>query len=173
MALKGNHDIFPLLFLKDPASFSDWRLLGGAQTLISYGLRPALGMERAELGQLSREFAEALPAAHADFFSGRSPSFSCGDYFFVHAGVRPGIPLDKQDEDDLLWIRQEFLDCENDFGKLIVHGHTPVKEVHNRPNRINVDTGAYATGKLSALVLEGPSVQVLDTMNSRRELARA
>ncbi len=78
VALKGNHDIFPLLFLRDPASFADWRLLGGAQTLISYGLRPALGMERTELGQLSAEFSEALPAAHTDFFSGLSPSFSCG-----------------------------------------------------------------------------------------------
>ncbi len=167
VALKGNHDIFPNLFLKDPASFSDWRQLGGAETLISYGLRPSFRVEKSDLRQLSEDFAAAFPVAHADFFNGLSPSFACGDFFFVHAGVKPGTPLDQQSENDLLWIRQEFLDYEGDFGKLVVHGHTPVKAVDDRGNRINVDTGAYATGCLSALVIDGSMVRLLDTSGSK------
>ena len=82
-------------------------------------------------------------------------SFSCGDYFFAHAGVRPRVPLDQQREQDLLWIREEFLQSEYDFGKIIVHGHTPVVEPEIHPNRINIDTGAYATGRLTCLILQG------------------
>ncbi len=163
VALKGNHDIFPTLFLKDPAIFHDWRLFGGVETLISYGLRPSLRMGKSDVRQLADEFAAAFPVAHADFFTALSPSFSCGDFFFAHAGVKPGRPLDQQSEDDLLWIRQEFLDHEGDFGKLVVHGHTPVKSVDNRGNRINIDTGAYATGCLSALAIDGATVRLLDT----------
>jgi serine/threonine protein phosphatase 1 len=163
VALKGNHDIFPNLFLKDPGIFGDWRQFGGAETLISYGLRPSLRMEMDEIRQLAYDFAAAFPVAHADFFAGLSPSFSCGDFFFVHAGVKPGTPLDQQSEDDLLWIRQEFLDHEGDFGKVVIHGHTPVKSVDDRGNRINIDTGAYATGCLSALVIDGSAVRLLDT----------
>ncbi len=98
-----------------------------------------------DLQQLAYDFAAAFPVAHADFFNGLNPSFSCGDFFFAHAGVKPGTPLDQQSEDDLLWIRQEFLDHEGDFGKIVVHGHTPVKSVEDRGNRINIDTGAYAS----------------------------
>jgi serine/threonine protein phosphatase 1 len=163
VALKGNHDIFPNLFLKDPAILSDWRKFGGVETLISYGLRPSFRMEKDDLRQLADDFAAAFPIAHADFFNALSPSFSCGDFFFVHAGVKPGTPLDQQSEDDLLWIRQEFLDHEGDFGKLVIHGHTPVKSVDDRGNRINIDTGAYATGCLSALVIDGSTVRLLDT----------
>ena len=94
VALKGNHDIFPNLFLKDPAILSDWRKFGGVETLISYGLRPSFRMEKDDLRQLADDFAAAFPIAHADFFNALSPSFSCGDFFFVHAGVKPGTPLD-------------------------------------------------------------------------------
>lgn len=167
VALKGNHDIFPDLFLKNPAIFDEWRMFGGVETLISYGLRPSLRMEKDELQQLAEDFAAAFPVAHADFFNALSPSFACGDFFFAHAGVKPGTPLDQQSEDDLLWIRQEFLDHEGYFGKLIVHGHTPVKSVDDRGNRINIDTGAYATGCLSSLVIDGASVQLLDTIGLR------
>jgi serine/threonine protein phosphatase 1 len=82
----------------------------------------------------------------------------CGDFFFVHAGVRPGIPITEQQESDLLWIRNEFLDSKKNFGKFIVHGHTPVREPDFRPNRVNIDTGAYATGNLTLLRVQGSSM---------------
>jgi serine/threonine protein phosphatase 1 len=88
-------------------------------------------------------------------------SFTCGDFFFAHAGVRPGIALDQQSPDDLLWIRDDFLSHEESFGKVVVHGHTPSHEPVIRPNRINIDTGAYATGRLTCLVLEGDRVNFL------------
>ncbi len=166
VALKGNHDIFPSLFLENPAIFDDWRVFGGVETLISYGLRPPLRAAKGDLQQLADDFAAVFPVAHADFFNALSPSFSCGDCFFVHAGVKPGTPLDQQKEEDLLWIRQEFLDHEGDFGKLVIHGHTPVNSVDDRGNRINIDTGAYATGCLTALVIEGSTVRILDTTGS-------
>jgi len=88
-------------------------------------------------------------------------SYTCGDFFFVHAGVRPGIPFEKQREEDLLWIRWEFLNCDDDFGKFIVHGHTPVPQPDIRSNRINIDTGAYATGQLTCLILEGDKMSLI------------
>jgi serine/threonine protein phosphatase 1 len=83
------------------------------------------------------------------------PSFSCGDFFFSHAGVRPGVSLRRQREEDLLWIRDEFLESERDFEKFVVQGHTPVPNPDIRSNRINIDTGAYATGVLTLLIIEG------------------
>jgi diadenosine tetraphosphatase ApaH/serine/threonine PP2A family protein phosphatase len=91
---------------------------------------------------------------------GRPLTFECGDYFFVHAGVRPGRPLDQQDEEDLLWIREEFLDFDGDFGKRIVHGHTPVDVATFKPNRINLDTGACFGGPLTAVLIEGSEVTI-------------
>ena len=100
----------------------------------------------------------SFPRRNLKFNNSLKPSFACGDFFFVHAGVRPGVPLREQQEDDLLWIRNEFLDSEMNFGKFIVHGHTPVRESDIRPNRINIDTGAYATGKLTLLTIQGNSM---------------
>src|SRR3984885_655857 len=88
-------------------------------------------------------------------------SFSCGDFFFAHAGVRPGIALQAQTQHDLLWIRGDFLNHEEDFGKIIVHGHTPIREPEIRSNRINIDTGAYATDRLTCLVLEDDRIGFL------------
>ena len=106
-------------------------------------------------------FASALPATHRSFLTSLKGSFACGDYFFVHAGVRPGVPLSQQKEQDLLLIREEFLLHEEAFGKIIVHGHTPVIEPDVRPNRINIDTGAYATGVLTGLVLQDEAISFL------------
>src|SRR5580700_11021284 len=102
-----------------------------------------------------------MPPDHRRFFATLRPSFVCGDFFFVHAGVRPGVPLRRQREDDLLWIREEFLESEEDFGKVVVHGHTPVTKAEIRPNRINIDTGAYATGILTLLTIEGERLFVV------------
>ncbi|MCI0467535.1 MAG: serine/threonine protein phosphatase, partial [Beijerinckiaceae bacterium] len=101
----------------------------------------------------------AMPESHNLFLAGLQPSFTCGDYFFVHAGVRPGIPLASQNEEDLLWIRDDFLLHEKPFEKIIIHGHTPVMEPEVRRNRVNIDTGAYATGRLTCLRLEGDKIQ--------------
>lgn len=102
-----------------------------------------------------------MPNQHVPFLRSLRPSFTCGDFFFVHAGVRPGIPLAEQREDDLLWIRDEFLDSTENFGKFVVHGHTPVREPDIRANRINIDTGAYATGNLTLLTIQGSSMLAL------------
>ncbi len=155
VCLKGNHDTFVEGFLNDPAILSEWRNYGGLETLLSYGLAPAVNMDLAEQTRLAAAFSRALPESHRRFLGGLRSSFTCGDCFFVHAGVRPGIPLAKQREEDLLWIRADFLLCEADFSKIIVHGHSPVREPDIRPNRINIDTGAYATGQLTCLMLEG------------------
>jgi serine/threonine protein phosphatase 1 len=152
--LKGNHETYVPAFIRDPGVLRDWQHLGGLQTLLSYGLRPSMRTTAAEQAELAHAFHAALPDSHLDFLSRLRTSFVCGDYFFVHAGVRPGIPLESQKEDDLLWIRDDFLLWESNFDKVIIHGHTPVVEPDIRSNRINIDTGAYATGKLTCILLE-------------------
>lgn len=159
--LKGNHEVFMFEVLKDPTRLADWKQYGGLQTLTSYGLRPTLNPDQEERTELITEFAYKIPADHRSFFNGLRPRFVCGDFFFVHAGVKPGVPLEQQSEEDMLWIREEFLQSEQDYGKYIVHGHTPVKAPDIRPNRINIDTGAYATGNLTLLTIEGDSMIAL------------
>jgi serine/threonine protein phosphatase 1 len=159
--LKGNHEDVLLSFLQDPTRLHDWRQFGGLQTLISYGLRPPLSPSASEQLDLARAFAAALPADHKSFLEGLKPSFSCGDFFFAHAGVRPGIALEAQQEEDLLWIRDEFLTSQLDFGKFVIHGHTPVREPDLQPHRLNIDTGAYATGRLTLLRIEGAELEFL------------
>ena len=161
VCLKGNHEAYFLEVLGDPAKLDSWRQFGGLQTLMSYGIQPSLNPDAAERTQLISALAEALPSSHLEFLRSLKPSFTCGDFFFSHAGARPGIPLEEQSESDLLWIRNEFLDSEQKFGKFIVHGHTPVREPDIRPNRINIDTGAYATGKLTLLTIQGSSMLAL------------
>jgi serine/threonine protein phosphatase 1 len=155
IALKGNHEAMIAQFLENPDVLDQWRRFGGLETLISYGLEPSMRNDALERVRLAGALDHALPAEHRAFLLGLVPSFMCGDYFFVHAGVRPGIPLSRQQEHDLLWIRNDFLVHEEDYSKIIVHGHSPVLLPEVRPNRINIDTGAYVTGRLSCLVLEG------------------
>jgi serine/threonine protein phosphatase 1 len=161
--LKGNHEAYFLELLRDPTKLDDWRQFGGLQTLMSYGLQPSLNPDASERIELISRLNRIVPAEHLAFLRSLQPSFACGDFFFVHAGVRPGIPLSQQQEADLLWIRNEFLDSEANFGKFIVHGHTPVREPDIRKNRINIDTGAYATGNLTLLRIEGSSMFTSDT----------
>jgi serine/threonine protein phosphatase 1 len=154
VCLMGNHEAFLREFLKNPDVLSVWRRYGGLDTLLSYGLTPTRRTETKEERKLASDLDRFLPPSHREFLGSLKQYFICGDYFFVHAGVRPGICLTEQSEEDLLWIRQDFLLCEDHFGKVVVHGHTPVLEPDVRPNRINIDTGAYATGRLTCLVLE-------------------
>jgi diadenosine tetraphosphatase ApaH/serine/threonine PP2A family protein phosphatase len=155
VCLKGNHETYIPGFLRDPATLDHWRQFGGLETLLSYGVTPIINANERERRELAEAFDADLPESHRRFLAGLKESVTCGDYFFAHAGVRPGVPLSQKHEDDLVWTREDFLLHEDGFGKIIVHGHTPVKEPDIRPNRINIDTGAYATGWLTCLVLEG------------------
>lgn len=158
VCLKGNHEAYFLDVLRDPSKVADWRQIGGLRTLMSYGINPPLNPTAAERTDLIGTLRELMPSSHLQFLRGLKPSFTCGDFYFVHAGVRPGIPLREQQETDLLWIRDEFLKSEANFGKFVVHGHTPVEAPDIRPNRINIDTGAYATGNLTLLSIQGNSM---------------
>ena len=157
----GNHEAFLHEFLSDPNVLSVWMRCGGLDTLLSYGLTPKMESDAQDQRELAFEFDRILPSSHREFLSKLKPYFVCGDFFFVHAGVRPGICLTRQSEDDLLWIREDFLRCEDHFGKMIVHGHTRVSEPDIRRNRINIDTGAYATGRLTCLVLEDDEMKFI------------
>jgi serine/threonine protein phosphatase 1 len=159
--LKGNHESLLASFPGDPSILDAWQRLGGLETLMSYGITPSINANAPVQTQLAIAFAQAFPESHLRFLGNLKTSFTCGDYFFAHAGVRPGVPLTEQREEDLLWIRQEFLLCEDNFSKIVVHGHTPVLQPDIRPNRINIDTGAYATGRLTCLVLEADTIRTL------------
>jgi Calcineurin-like phosphoesterase len=158
--LKGNHETFLTGFIKNPPVLKNWQDFGGLETLLSYGVTPSINADAAMQARLAVAFDKAIPSAHRQFLSNLKLSFTCGDFFFAHAGVRPGIPLGKQREEDLLWIRQDFLRCEDEFDKIVVHGHSPVPKPDIRANRINIDTGAYATGHLTCLILEGDEIRL-------------
>jgi serine/threonine protein phosphatase 1 len=159
--LKGNHETCLLQFLGNPSSLQSWSQIGGLQTLMSYGITPSLNADAQTQRQLATELQAVLPKSHLILLKNLKSSFSCGEFFFAHAGVRPGVPLSEQSDTDLQWIRDEFLLYEGKFDKIIVHGHTPVRSVDMRPSRINIDTGAYATGQLSCIVIERNEVEVL------------
>lgn len=159
--LKGNHESYLASFVGNPHILEDWKRLGGLETLMSYGLTPSINADASAQAQLASGFDQALPVSHRQFIRDLRSSFTCGDFFFVHAGIRPGVPLEKQNEEDLLWIRREFLLCEEHFSKYIVHGHTPVAQPDIRSNRMNIDTGAYATGRLTCLRLEGSDISFI------------
>ena len=161
VCLKGNHESYLVEFLHDASVLGDWRHFGGLETLRSYGLNPSAIPSGVEEQRLANAFAAALPGEHRQLLRKLGASFSCGDFFFAHAGVKPGVPLAQQSEHDLLWIRDDFLLSEQDFGKVVVHGHTPVLQPEFRPNRINIDTGAYATGRLTCLMIERDGIFVL------------
>lgn len=153
--LKGNHETYVMEFLANPLILKDWQKLGGLETLMSYEVRPSVSANSAAQIMLAAGFDRVFPESHRRFLSDLKLSFTCGDFFFVHAGIRPGIAFEKQRQEDLLGIRGDFLLCEEDFGKIVVHGHTPVAEPEVLSNRINIDTGAFATGRLTCLKLEG------------------
>ena len=170
--LRGNHETFVHRFLSKPAVLDEWRLCGGLETLVSYGLKPSINPGVAEQRQLAKALAKSIPRSHLEFPDSLNLSFSCGDFLFVHAGIRPGVPLRKQREEDLLWIREEFLSCEQRFENFIVHEHTPVDTTDIRSNRINIDTGAFATGRLTCIVIEGTSiVELIDVRDWIRNVA--
>jgi serine/threonine protein phosphatase 1 len=161
MPLLGNHETMLLNFLQDASAMQRWRGLGGLETLHSYGVdvREAMAGRDFEVAQYS--FRRSFPEEHRQFLLQLPRSVVRGDYLFCHAGVRPGVPLAEQDPYDLICIRDEFLTSDIDHGKVIVHGHTPVPQPDFRPNRINLDTGAFATGRLTCLRLLGETQSLI------------
>lgn len=158
--LKGNHDDTLLQFLADPTIGDAWRNFGGLETLRSYGVAHPQGKN---WSQTRSEFAAALPHEHLAFFKNLKLHVTLGDYLFVHAGLKPRVPLEEQSETDLLWIREEFLESTVNFGRVVVHGHTPTDAPVVRANRIGIDTGAYITNNLTAVVLEERTRRFLST----------
>lgn len=154
VALKGNHEAVFERFLITAEGGDHWRQFGGLETLHSYGVPVADVMMGRNFEIAAERLREALPGEHRAFLASLQTSHTLGGYFFCHAGVRPGVALAQQSDVDLLWIREEFLDSTQDFGKIVVHGHTPVDSPDVRPNRINIDTGAFITGQLTCVVLE-------------------
>jgi serine/threonine protein phosphatase 1 len=160
--LQGNHEAMARNCLRDRGGFDQWLRLGGITTLRSYGV-PAEILSRNRSAELQAEFHDALPRTHFRFLRGLLNFFSCGDFYFVHAGVNPNADLSRQREKDLLWVREVFLSSDRDFGKIIVHGHTPRAQIEVRPNRINIDTGAFATGILTCIAIDDQAFAVIDT----------
>ena len=154
IALKGNHEWFLLDFLEHPKALPLWLYNGAAATLASYGVPSSVHPQADSAPDVLREqFAAALPSSHRSFLASLEMTAVIGGYLFVHAGVRPGVPLDQQDPEDLLWIREPFLETRESFGHIVVHGHTPGTEPVVPKNRICIDTGACMTGRLTALRL--------------------
>jgi len=167
-ALKGNHEEAMLTFLEEPGFGPTWLEHGGGATLASYGVAPPMSRNEPQAWIDARQaLADAMPEAHLDFLKALELIRTEGDYAFVHAGVRPGAPLDQQTERDLLWIRYEFLDAPGPFEKVIVHGHTPTEEPQIFRHRLGVDTGAYATGVLTAVRLQGESRSLIQARARR------
>jgi serine/threonine protein phosphatase 1 len=132
-----------------------WLVYGGAECAASYGVTEGFILN-AQPSEILQRLQEQVPAAHKTFLESMADTFRFGDYLFVHAGIRPGVDLDSQTGKDLRWIREGFLDDRTDHGFTVVHGHTIVEKVEEHPNRIAIDTGAYRTGVLTALGIEGP-----------------
>src|SRR5215510_11914165 len=146
----------------DPSFLAQWLANGADATFRSYGVDVSgLIRKSAAPEAWRRAFLASLPDTHRDFFDTLELAVSFGDYLFVHAGVRPGVPLEAQDPMDLVWIRGPFLKSDQDFGKIVVHGHTPTRTPEIRANRIGIDTGAVFTDRLTALRLENGSRELL------------
>ena len=164
ICLRGNHESYVLRFLEDSTVASAWLTNGGLETLWSYGITPPGRSDvKDESEALQAELLGRMPPSHLAFLNSLALSHREGDYMFVHAGIRPGVALDTQEPDDLMWIRGEFLEDQRDFGAVVVHGHSIRQEPENLANRIGVDTGAYASGRLTCVVLRGTERRFLST----------
>ncbi len=161
--LMGNHEEIMLHVLDgDRAQLPLWLKVGGREALESWGVDPQM-IADGTISEILEAAHDAIPVRVVRWLMGLRQSMTIGDYFFVHAGVRPGVPLDRQDKGDSFWIREEFLESSRHHGAIVVHGHSIATEVDWLPNRIGIDTGAYATGRLTALCLEGEEQRFLQT----------
>ena len=169
MFLLGNHEEVLLRILGgEPELITKWRWFGGAECLKSYGVDPSQLTGRSEQEALEI-VRNAIPKEHKEFLETFVDTCRFGDYLFVHAGIRPGVEIDQQRQTDLRWIREPFLLDDTDHGFVVVHGHTISPEVELMPNRIGIDTGAYRTGVLTALAIEGSRTWFLQTHSADHE----
>jgi serine/threonine protein phosphatase 1 len=162
-SLAGNHEQMLLDFLAAPNEAAEWLEYGGVETLASYGIdaRDAGGRPAA----LAKSLEAQMPRSHLEWLRRLPVSLETPGFFFAHAGVRPGRALAEQEDRDLLWIREPFLESAVDAGTVVVHGHTPVAEPERRAWRIGIDTGAFATGRLtSARIDANGAVRFLSTL---------
>lgn len=159
--LKGNHEATLLDFLNNPSLGPSWMQYGGAETLMSYKVAPP-SMKGDEEGwyRASAELRKCLPSRHLSFFNSLKSQVERGCYLFAHAGVNPNKGLDEQEESDLLWIREAFLNDERLLPRIVVHGHTPQEALTSDKRRIGLDLGGYQTGKLGAARLHGGVVEL-------------
>lgn len=155
LALCGNHDEMFLKFIEEPRSVPTWLDFGGRETLMSYGIdiEHLQKRDRIDFIALKRILDETIPAFHIDFLRNMPTTLRLGDHLFVHAGIMPGLPLEEQSDEDLLWIREPFISRGPEQPLIVVHGHTPVTEPEFGIGRIGIDTCAYATGRLTVLKL--------------------
>lgn len=165
IALAGNHDIGFLSFLSEPRADSMFAAYGGEATARSYGIEiefhPPEALERGHAA-----LRNAIPEEHMKFLHRLKLSVTFGDFFFSHAGIRPGIPLDAQSPGDLVWIRERFLTHTGLHPKLVVHGHTPAATPELLRSRINLDTGAFRTGRLTGMMFEGRLKRLMEVTRS-------
>lgn len=161
--LRGNHDdVFQRAVAGDVRALRYLIQIGGRSTVTSYGIGDE-DYDALDFPELTQRLVELVPAAHVALLEAMETSVEIGDYLFVHAGIRPNVPIAEQTAEDLCWIRGEFLDHRRPFEKFIVHGHSITAEPDIRSNRIGIDTGAYDSNRLTAIVLEGTRRAVIST----------
>lgn len=161
--LMGNHEeVYLAAASGDEKSVRFFNRIGGRETILSYDITMKEYMEL-DMTQLALRIPELFPREHVDFISGFEDQIIVGDYAFVHAGIRPGVPLSEQRQKDLRWIREDFLSASEAHEKVIVYGHTINDDVVETGTRIGIDTGAYYSEKLTALALQGSERWYLDT----------
>lgn len=165
--LAGNHEEFFLRVLNGEKGILDnWLEYGGRECVLSYGL-PLERLTALEEKCALKTLRETVPSSHLKFLNELSDTFRFGDYLFVHAGIRPGISLEDQSRRDLRWIREPFLSDSIDHGFVVVHGHTIAEKIVDRKNRIGIDTGAYRTGILTCLVIDGTDRKYISTVGGK------
>jgi serine/threonine protein phosphatase 1 len=161
--LKGNHEQAIMDFIEYPGAAAAWLSFGGREALSSYGIPLAYIPSMNEVGEIAQKLDDKLPDSHRDFMINSLLSWQCGSYYFVHAGIRPGVDLKEQTIEDQLWIRDDFLGSTLSHGIIVVHGHSITMVPEFLPNRIGIDTGAFTTGVLTCLILENDEHRILQT----------
>ncbi len=167
--IAGNHEEMLLLALQSEDVLRTFLRHGGRETLMSYPIDPEV-YAAADFAEVQALMHAAIPAADFAFISAFEGAIRIGDYLFVHAGIAPGVPIEDQRENDLRWIREPFLSFPGDHGCIVVHGHTITEAPQLRPNRIGIDTGAFSSGRLTALVLEGTDRWLIEAQDADNQL---
>ena len=161
--LMGNHEDFMVRFLEEPKLGPPWIINGGNATLLSYGVSMQQIYNEAALKDARNRLMSRLPPPHWAFLHGLKTHHIEGDFLFVHAGVRPGVPTVEQSAQDMMWIRDDFLNSDAEHDHVVVHGHSINPKAEILDNRIGIDTGAYATGRLTCLILDGNKKDLINT----------